>query len=163
VHAHRRAFAQQMHDAVLPLAPCARRLRRDRGGGRLAPGPQAEQKIKKDGSGRVPPLLGLTENPDILATVARRCARAALFCVGFAAESHDLLASTPEPSAAQGRAAAGGQHRPGDLRPGRQRAAAGGRRGRAAELPHAAQADAGAPLVAEIDRRCGWDGLHETP
>jgi phosphopantothenoylcysteine decarboxylase/phosphopantothenate--cysteine ligase len=51
-----------------------------------------EQKIKKDGSGQVP-HLALEENPDILATLARsaRAQSGALYCVGFAAESHDLL------------------------------------------------------------------------
>ncbi|MBU3740370.1 MAG: bifunctional phosphopantothenoylcysteine decarboxylase/phosphopantothenate--cysteine ligase CoaBC [Rhodoferax sp.] len=50
------------------------------------------QKIKKDGSG-LPPPLEFVENPDILATVAAsgRARRGELFCVGFAAESHDLL------------------------------------------------------------------------
>lgn len=50
-------------------------------------------KIKKDASGQ-PPALGFVENPDILATVAHsaRAQRGELFCVGFAAESRDLLA-----------------------------------------------------------------------
>jgi phosphopantothenoylcysteine decarboxylase/phosphopantothenate--cysteine ligase len=53
----------------------------------------ADQKIKKDGSGQTP-QLSFVENPDILATVAqsRRAVSGQLFCVGFAAESHDLLA-----------------------------------------------------------------------
>ena len=53
----------------------------------------AEQKIKKDGSGQTPHLV-FTENPDILASVAQSAAaqNGVLFCVGFAAESHDLLA-----------------------------------------------------------------------
>jgi phosphopantothenoylcysteine decarboxylase/phosphopantothenate--cysteine ligase len=40
--------------------------------------------------------LDFVENPDILATVAQspRGVSGALFCVGFAAESHDLLAHT---------------------------------------------------------------------
>ncbi|MDH4479994.1 MAG: bifunctional phosphopantothenoylcysteine decarboxylase/phosphopantothenate--cysteine ligase CoaBC [Rhodoferax sp.] len=52
-----------------------------------------DQKIKKDGSGQAP-LLALEENADILATLAQsaRAQSGALFCVGFAAESHDLLA-----------------------------------------------------------------------
>ena len=56
------------------------------------PAAEAEQKIKKDGSGEVP-VLRFTENPDILATVAQseRAKSRALFCVGFAAESHDLV------------------------------------------------------------------------
>ena len=54
---------------------------------------QTAQKIKKDGSGQVP-SLALEENPDILAILAQseRGRSGALFCVGFAAESHDLLA-----------------------------------------------------------------------
>ena len=52
----------------------------------------AEHKIKKDGSG-LPPALNLVENPDILATLAAspRGRSGALFCVGFAAESQNLL------------------------------------------------------------------------
>ena len=57
------------------------------------PAAAAEHKIKKDGSGAVP-TLGFLENPDILATVAQspRARSGSLYCVGFAAESHDLLA-----------------------------------------------------------------------
>ena len=53
----------------------------------------SDHKIKKDGSGAVP-ILQFVENPDILATVAQsaRAQSSELFCVGFAAESHDLLA-----------------------------------------------------------------------
>ena len=55
---------------------------------------EAEQKIKKDGSGK-PPMLSFVENPDILATLAQspRGKSGELFCVGFAAESQDLLAN----------------------------------------------------------------------
>ena len=51
----------------------------------------AEQKIKKTAKGDVPELQ-FTENPDILGEVAKsvRAQSGALFCVGFAAESHDL-------------------------------------------------------------------------
>ena len=57
------------------------------------PDTPADQKIKKDGSGQTP-QLSFIENPDILASVAQsdRAQSGALFCVGFAAESHDLLA-----------------------------------------------------------------------
>jgi len=53
-----------------------------------------ERKIKKDGTGQ-PPVLRFVENPDILATLAQseRGKSRALYCVGFAAESHDLLAN----------------------------------------------------------------------
>lgn len=56
------------------------------------PAQASDQKIKKDGSGATP-QLDFVENPDILATVAKtpRAAAGALYCVGFAAESHDLL------------------------------------------------------------------------
>jgi phosphopantothenoylcysteine decarboxylase/phosphopantothenate--cysteine ligase len=58
------------------------------------PASASDHKIKKDGSGQ-PPQLSFTENPDILATVAQsaRAKSGALFCVGFAAESHDLAAN----------------------------------------------------------------------
>ncbi len=58
------------------------------------PANAAEQKIKKDGSGVVP-TLSFVENPDILATLAQspRAQSGQLFCVGFAAESQDLLAN----------------------------------------------------------------------
>lgn len=48
------------------------------------------QKIKKDGSGAVPPLM-LTENPDILAGLAKSDKRPPLL-VGFAAETNDVIA-----------------------------------------------------------------------
>ena len=56
------------------------------------PAVQAEQKIKKDGSGQMP-TLEFVENPDILAAVAQspHALTGDLFCVGFAAESEDLL------------------------------------------------------------------------
>ena len=57
------------------------------------PAASATEKIKKDGSGAAPALT-FVENTDILAGVAAsaRARSGALFCVGFAAESHDLLA-----------------------------------------------------------------------
>lgn len=53
----------------------------------------SEEKIKKS-PGATAPSLSFVENPDILARVAAsdRARSGALFCVGFAAESHDLLA-----------------------------------------------------------------------
>lgn len=57
------------------------------------PATQAEHKIKKDGASDAP-TVRFVENPDILATVAQgeRAKRGALYCVGFAAESENLLA-----------------------------------------------------------------------
>ena len=56
------------------------------------PAAESPHKLKKDASGPAPELV-FVENPDILAEVAAspRAAEGALFCVGFAAESHDLL------------------------------------------------------------------------
>ncbi|EGY52912.1 bifunctional phosphopantothenoylcysteine decarboxylase/phosphopantothenate--cysteine ligase CoaBC [Neisseria shayeganii] len=51
-------------------------------------GNRSAQKLKKDGSGR-PPVIELTENPDILASVA--ALPHAPYCVGFAAESERVV------------------------------------------------------------------------
>ncbi len=51
---------------------------------------EAGQKIKKGGSGQVPPLQ-LVENPDILATLCKSERRPPLV-IGFAAETNDVLA-----------------------------------------------------------------------
>jgi len=52
----------------------------------------SDAKIKKDGSGQ-PPALALAENPDILASVCRLGPdRRPPLVVGFAAETHDVIA-----------------------------------------------------------------------
>ncbi|MCU0920528.1 MAG: bifunctional phosphopantothenoylcysteine decarboxylase/phosphopantothenate--cysteine ligase CoaBC [Burkholderiaceae bacterium] len=79
--------AQQMHDAVLPLASSHEVFVATAAVADWRPAECGAQKIKKDGSGRAP-SIAMTENPDILATVARLPDRP--YCVGFAAESHDL-------------------------------------------------------------------------
>ncbi len=79
--------AQQMFDAVLPLAPSHGVFVATAAVADWRPLAAAGQKIKKDGSGQVP-ALAFTENPDILAAVARL--GGGPYCVGFAAESHDL-------------------------------------------------------------------------
>ena len=78
------ASAEYAQDATVFIAPAAVADWR--------PAQASDQKIKKDGSGATP-QLDFVENPDILATVAKtpRAAAGALYCVGFAAESHDLL------------------------------------------------------------------------
>ena len=58
------------------------------------------QKIKKDGSGKVPPLQ-LHENPDILATLCQHKKRPKLV-VGFAAETEQTLAHATEKRARKG-------------------------------------------------------------
>jgi phosphopantothenoylcysteine decarboxylase / phosphopantothenate---cysteine ligase len=80
--------AQQMHDAVLPAAPAHDVFIATAAVADWRPAKLSDRKIKKDGS-TVAPCFELTENPDILAAVARL--PRGPFCVGFAAESHDLL------------------------------------------------------------------------
>ncbi|MBA4326725.1 MAG: bifunctional phosphopantothenoylcysteine decarboxylase/phosphopantothenate--cysteine ligase CoaBC [Polaromonas sp.] len=83
--------AQDMLDAVMQQAPAATVFIATAAVADWRPATSSERKIKKDGSGQ-PPQLSFTENPDILATVAQspRARSGELFCVGFAAESHDL-------------------------------------------------------------------------
>ncbi|MFN3643714.1 MAG: bifunctional phosphopantothenoylcysteine decarboxylase/phosphopantothenate--cysteine ligase CoaBC [Gemmobacter sp.] len=59
------------------------------------------RKMKKDGSGR-PPALTFAENPDILATIARRGAGRPRLVVGFAAETDDVLAHATAKRARKG-------------------------------------------------------------
>jgi phosphopantothenoylcysteine decarboxylase / phosphopantothenate---cysteine ligase len=54
----------------------------------------ATQKLKKNGKG--PPSLRLTENPDILATVARRGNDRPALVIGFAAETENVVANATE-------------------------------------------------------------------
>ena len=58
------------------------------------PSTPSARKIKKEGSGKAPEL-SFAENEDILSAVALTNAakKGDLFCVGFAAESHDLAAN----------------------------------------------------------------------
>ena len=83
--------AQNMLEAVVLLAPAANVFVATAAVADWRPAATSTQKIKKDGSGQAPELT-FTENVDILATVAQSAAgqSGALFCVGFAAESHDL-------------------------------------------------------------------------
>jgi phosphopantothenoylcysteine decarboxylase/phosphopantothenate--cysteine ligase len=79
--------AQQMLDAVLPLAPTHGVFIATAAVADWRPAQCAEHKIKKDGSGAAP-TLAFAENPDILARVAAM--PGAPYCVGFAAESEKL-------------------------------------------------------------------------
>lgn len=80
--------AQQMHDAVLPAASQHDVFVATAAVADWRPATLSEHKIKKGGH-KVAPSFDLTENPDILAAVAKLPQRP--YCVGFAAESHDLL------------------------------------------------------------------------
>jgi phosphopantothenoylcysteine decarboxylase/phosphopantothenate--cysteine ligase len=82
--------AEQMLAAVLPQAPLHDVFIATAAVADWRPTRSAGQKIKKDGSGQVP-ALALTENPDILATVARLPPEERPWCVGFAAESEDVV------------------------------------------------------------------------
>lgn len=82
--------AQQMFDAVLPLAPAHDVFIATAAVADWRPVAAAGQKIKKDGSG-LAPTLALVENPDILATVSRLPAAQRPWCVGFAAESENIV------------------------------------------------------------------------
>jgi phosphopantothenoylcysteine decarboxylase/phosphopantothenate--cysteine ligase len=79
--------ALQMHDIVLSAAPANDVFIATAAVADWRPANLSEQKIKKAG-GKLAPSFELTENPDILAAVARLPDRP--YCVGFAAESHDL-------------------------------------------------------------------------
>ena len=83
--------AQQMYDTVLPLAARHGLFVATAAVADWRPAASTDQKIKKDGSGQAPALM-LTENPDILAAVARLPEGQRPWCVGFAAESHEVLA-----------------------------------------------------------------------
>jgi phosphopantothenoylcysteine decarboxylase / phosphopantothenate---cysteine ligase len=86
--------ASNMLQAVMEKAPVASVFIATAAVADWRPEHASEQKIKKDGSGTTP-VLSFVENPDILATLAQspRGQSGELFCVGFAAESHDLMAN----------------------------------------------------------------------
>ena len=82
--------ALQMHEAVMAAAPGQDVFIATAAVADWRPLAAADQKIKKDGSGQVP-AFKMTENPDILAAVARLPLPHRPYCVGFAAESHDVV------------------------------------------------------------------------
>lgn len=84
--------AQNMLEAVVDTAQSASVFIATAAVADWRPANASDQKIKKDGSGQTP-QLAFVENADILATIAQsdRAKQGDLYCVGFAAESHDLL------------------------------------------------------------------------
>jgi phosphopantothenoylcysteine decarboxylase / phosphopantothenate---cysteine ligase len=60
----------------------------------------AGQKLKKGAVG--PPAIQLAENPDILATIAQRKKARPTLCVGFAAETQDIIANAKSKLAKKG-------------------------------------------------------------
>lgn len=85
--------AQQMLDAVLPQAAAHDVFVATAAVADWRPAQLAEHKLKKNGK-KIPPALELTENADILATVA--ALPKPPYCVGFAAESQNLAAHARE-------------------------------------------------------------------
>ena len=85
--------AIEMHAAVLAQAGQADVFIAAAAVADWRPAQVATEKIKKDGGGSMT-AIQWQENPDILAEVAAspRAQTGALYCVGFAAESHDLQA-----------------------------------------------------------------------
>jgi len=83
--------ALEMRDAVLPEAPHHDVFVATAAVADWRPASIANQKIKKRRDATAP-VLELAENPDILATVAALPPGQRPYCVGFAAESHDLVA-----------------------------------------------------------------------
>lgn len=82
--------ALQMHEAVMACAAAHDVFVATAAVADWRPTAPAPHKIKKDGSGRVP-VFEMAENPDILADVARLPEGQRPYCVGFAAESQDVL------------------------------------------------------------------------
>jgi hypothetical protein len=95
--------ARQMHDSVMQTVGAADIFISVAAVADYRVKNRSEHKIKK-GAGL--PVIELEENPDILATVASL--PAAPFCVGFAAESQNLL-EFAEQTQEKAAAAAGGQ------------------------------------------------------
>ena len=85
--------AQNMHEVTVDIAQSATIFVATAAVADWRPANASDRKIKKNSSGDVPDLQ-FVENPDILATIAQspRAKAGDLYCVGFAAESHDLLA-----------------------------------------------------------------------
>jgi len=81
--------AQQMFDAVTSAAASNDVFVATAAVADWRPATFNAHKIKKQAGVKTPPSFELTENPDILAAVARLPQPP--YCVGFAAESHDLL------------------------------------------------------------------------
>ena len=114
---------------------------------------ESDRKIKKDGSGDTPSLR-FVENPDILATIAQspRAQAGDLYCVGFAAESHDLLKHAQEKRLRKGVPLLVGNIGPETFGRDRNRLLLVDAQG-SMELPEADKLTLARELVAEIARR----------
>lgn len=117
------------------------------------PAHAADQKIKKDSSGQVP-QLSFVENPDILATIAQseRARAGQLYCVGFAAESENLLAHASAKRVRKGVPLLVGNIGPATFGQDDNALLLIDENG-SHELPRASKAELGRQLVTEIARR----------
>ncbi|MFV0679973.1 bifunctional phosphopantothenoylcysteine decarboxylase/phosphopantothenate--cysteine ligase CoaBC [Ottowia sp.] len=86
--------ALDMHEVAAQLAQNAHIFIATAAVADWRPASASGHKIKKDGSGTAP-QLAFVENPDILSDIAHsaRAQSGELYCVGFAAESEDLIAN----------------------------------------------------------------------
>lgn len=149
--------AQDMHQAVLGVVPQRGVFVACAAVADWRPAQAAEHKIKK-AAGAAAPSLSFVENPDILAAVAAlpQGRSGALYCVGFAAESQDLLANAQAKRARKGVPLLAANIGPETF----------GRDDNALllvdehgeqTLPHARKLDLARQLVAEIARRLSQD------
>ncbi len=127
------------------------------------PADASSEKIKKDGSGQAP-TVRFTENPDILLTVAQsdRARSGALFCVGFAAESHDLVAHAKAKLARKGIPLLVGNIGPLTFGQDDNQMLLVDAHG-VRELPRASKLSLARTLIAEIARRTRVPALQPTP
>ena len=150
--------AQNMLAAVVQHAQAAKLFVATAAVADWRPAQAAEQKIKKDGSGATPQLQ-FVENTDILATVAQsaRALSGALYCVGFAAESQDLLANAQAKRARKGVPLLVGNIGPATFGKDENALLLVDAQS-ATELPHTSKLSLARQLVAEIAKR-----LHTSP
>jgi phosphopantothenoylcysteine decarboxylase/phosphopantothenate--cysteine ligase len=142
--------ARQMHDAVLPQAGGARRVRRHRRGGRLAPRDAVGLQDQEDRRREVAAAFRAHREPGH--PRRRREAAEGPVLRGLRGREPRPLAPCAREARAKERAADGGQPRPGHLRPRRQCPAARRRARRTAD-PSADKLSLARELVREIARR----------
>ncbi len=112
--------AQQMHDAVMAGVDGPARVHRRGRRGRLARRQCQRPENQEDADG-APPALEFAQNADILASVAATTSLSGWpYCVGFAAESENLIELRRRQAREERHSPAGRQYRAADLRPGRQ-------------------------------------------
>jgi phosphopantothenoylcysteine decarboxylase/phosphopantothenate--cysteine ligase len=147
--------AVQMHQAVLAHVAAAQVFVATAAVADWRVAGVADRKIKKDGSGHMPALV-FEENPDILATVAasERARGGAMFCVGFAAESHDLEAHAQAKRVRKGVPLLVGNIGPATFGKDDNALLLVDAQG-VTEVPRASKLELARRLVAEIAMRCG--------